>query len=65
MIDKNVCPNCGSDDKFKRHVVHDVDVPVWRKDVYKCFKCDYMGYYNEKEWINIKRTNLIDKMLNG
>jgi hypothetical protein len=65
MKEDDVCPNCGHSEKFKKHIVGDIDIDIERKNIYKCYRCDYIGYYsvNKEEWICINRTRLIDKML--
>jgi hypothetical protein len=65
MKESNVCPNCGYFDKFHKRVVSDIDIDIKRKNVYKCYRCDYIGYYSvtKEEWVCINRTKLIDKML--
>ena len=58
-----VCPKCGISDSFQI-------ITGNTKNLYppiRCKHCNWEGYgdniLNIKEWKNIKRTELIDKML--
>lgn len=34
MIEADVCPNCGTNEKFKKHIVGDIDIDIEKKKMY-------------------------------